>query len=245
MYSHVYFVDGLLIDTGHSRKRRQVFETTKKLPVDQMFVTHHHEDHTGNILAIQKQFGCDVFASEHCCELMKDPPKLSLAQKLFWGDRPAYPNLISISDTIETKNHRFKIIPIKGHAEDMVALYEAERKWLFSADLYVTSRTGYFLKNESMLAQIESMRKILALEFDAMFCSHNPKLENAKQNLQEKLDNFEEFFDNVSRLHHKGHSSKEIFKMLDLKEQKLIKWLSFGQLSRLNMVESVIRDIHK
>ena len=125
----------------------------------------------------------------------------------------------------------------------MVALYEPDRKWLFSADLYVTSRTGYFLKNESMARQIESMKKILELDFKAMFCSHNPKLENPKQKLRQKLDNFESFFDEVSTLHHKGHSAKEIFKILNLKEQWLIKSLSFGELSRLNMVESVIRDI--
>ena len=243
MYSHVYFVDGLLIDTGHSRKRKQVIDATKNLPVDQIFVTHHHEDHTGNIGALQKQFGCEVIASERCSELMMDPPKLSLAQKLFWGSRPAQSNLKPVTRTLETMYHKFEIMPIPGHAEDMVALYEPERKWLFSADLYVTPRTGYFLKNESMALQIDSMRKILALDFDTMFCSHNPKLEHPKEHLLQKLDNFESFHEEVSSLHYKGLSSNEIFKTLNLKEQGLIKLLSFGELSRMNMVESVIRDI--
>ncbi|NRA48755.1 MAG: MBL fold metallo-hydrolase [Phaeodactylibacter sp.] len=60
LFSHVYFVDGLLIDTGHSRMRKQVATLTKELPVEQMFITHHHEDHSGNIEVLQQQFRCEV-----------------------------------------------------------------------------------------------------------------------------------------------------------------------------------------
>jgi ribonuclease/clavin/mitogillin len=242
-YSHIYYVDGLLIDTGHQRKRKTIIQAVDLLAVDQIFITHHHEDHTGNLKVLKDKISCDAFASPACCELMKDPPKLSVAQKLYWGTRPAQDNLVPIEGQIKTKNFQFDIIPIPGHADDMVALYEPKKKWLFSADLFIHHKIGYYISTESMKQQISSIRRVLELDFDVMFCAHNPQLKNGKQKLQSKLDYFEEFFEKVSTLHQKGLSANQIFKEMNLKEIHTIKTLSNGYLSKMNMVRSVIRDI--
>lgn len=243
MFSHVYFIDGLLIDTGHSLMRKEIVAKLKDLPVQQIFTTHHHEDHTGNVIQLQKQFNCEVYASSLCCELMKSPPKISFAQKATWGKRPPLFNLIPKDHFIQTPNYRFQLIPIPGHAVDMVALYEPKRKWLFSADLYVNSYIAYFLNSESLGTQILSIRSILELDFETLICSHNPQFKNGKQQLAKKLKFLESFFEDVAQLQQKGHNAKEIFKLLKLKENKVIKFISGGSLSKMNMVKSVIRDI--
>lgn len=176
---------------------------------------------------------------------MKNPPQLSLVQKLTWGDRPVYEDLIPENEQIETNRYSFQIIEIPGHAEDMVALYEPNRKWLFSADLFINSYIGYFLKSESIAKQISSIRKILELDFDMMFCSHNPKLENGKHHLFKKLNFLETFYESVELRHQKGYTSREIFKDLKLQENWFVIKLSSGKLSKMNMVESVIRDLQK
>lgn len=242
-YSHIYYVDGLLIDTGHSRRKKEVIATTNDLVIKKIFVTHHHEDHTGNALSLQQKFNCEIFGSEKCCELMKNPPKLSFAQKLYWGLRPSQPNIKHVSNLIETDKFKFQIIPIPGHAEDMVALYEPERKWLFSSDLYVNSHIGYFLYSESMSRQIESIGIVLKLDFEVMFCSHNPKFEDAKSKLEKKLNFLENFQGEVQALYGKGYLPKAIMREMKLKEYTMIKLLSGGDLSKLNMVKSVIREI--
>ena len=124
----------------------------------------------------------------------------------------------------------------------MLALYEPNKRWLFSADLYINSRIGYYITTESIKEQIESINRILELDFDVMFCSHNPQLTNGKVKLKEKLDFLEDFVKDVMRLSDKGHQPKEIFKLLKLKELKTIKFLSSGELSKMNMVKSVLRD---
>lgn len=245
MFSHIYYVDGLLIDTGPSRVRKQVLSSTLGLEVDKIFITHHHEDHTGNIHQLENLHRCTVYAPEMTCEVMKKPPRLSLIQRVIYGERRAHKTLIPVKDTIETKNFQFQLIPVPGHASDMVCLYEPNRKWLFSADLYVNSYIGYFLSNESIMEQIESTRKILNLDFNTMFCAHNPQLENGKDKLNKKLEFLEIFFQNVKSLYLSGYSESEIFSQLKLKENKLVKLLSGGQLSKLNMVKSVINDIEK
>ena len=176
---------------------------------------------------------------------MKNPPPLSFAQRLVWGARPSNHDIIPIRDQLETSNCRFSLIPIPGHASDMVALYEPERKWLFSADLYINSYIGYFLDDESITDQIASIKKILKLDFKVMFCSHNPQLKNAREKLEEKLLFLEDFNGKVIELYRGGSNEKEIFKKLKLKELLLPYILSGGHLSKRNMIRSVIRDFEK
>jgi glyoxylase-like metal-dependent hydrolase (beta-lactamase superfamily II) len=243
LFSHIYFIDGLMIDTGHTKMASKIFHQVKDLPVKQIFITHHHEDHSGNITAMQSHFDCPVYASDLCSEMMKSPPPISFAQKISWGTRPSFQNIIPTSGFIETDNYKFEIIPIPGHAVDMVALYEPNKKWLFSADLYVNSYIAYFLENESTLDQINSIKRILELDFDVMLCGHNPQFKNGKEKLKKKLLFLEKLFEDIYNLYEKKFSAEQIFKKLKYKEFWYVRIMSNGHLSKLNMVKSVIRDI--
>ena len=245
LFVNVFFVDGLLIDTGQRNMSRSVMKTISSLEVKQIYLTHHHEDHTGNISVLQRRFNCGVYASTKCCELMTNPPPISLAQRMVWGNRPAYHHLIPIIDLLRTPKHTFQLIPIPGHAEDMVALYEPDKKWLFSGDLFINSYIGYCLQNERIMQQITSIRRVLTLPFETMFCSHNLATTEGRSWLEKKLSYLEKFYQDVARLYQKGYSPKEIFNRLDLKEHGGIHLLSHGMLSKMNMVRSVIRDLDK
>ncbi len=242
LFVHIYFIDGLLIDTGQPKARKTILNTLDGLKVDQIFLTHYHEDHSGNAPSLSEKFQCPVYSSTKCSELMKAPPPLSFAQQVFWGNRPANTNIRVKNHFIETSNYNFRLIPIPGHAEDMVALYEADKGWLFSADLYVNSYIGYFLKNESVTQQIESIKRILKLDFSILFCSHNPRLNDGREKLQKKLDYLEEFNGQIIAKYEEGLNAKQIFKSLNLKEHGFTYLLSHGELSKMNMVKSVIRD---
>lgn len=241
-YSHVYFVDGLLIDTGHKHMSQDILATIKDLPIEQIFITHYHEDHTGNIALLQNYFNCPVYSSAKCAEIMKDPPPISYSQKLAWGSRAAFDNIKVVADYISTQQYEFKIISTPGHSLDMVVLYEANRKWLFSADLFVSPYIAYFLREESIGQQILSIEKVLALDFDILLCGHNPQLQGGKDKLRKKLKFLQKFNDDVIAEYNSGKSPKQIMKSLQLREINKIKVLSRGALSRENMVLSVIRD---
>lgn len=242
MFSHLFFVDGLLIDTGPSRMRKEIWQAVSPLAVEQIFITHHHEDHTGNLATLQSHFACPAFASAKCVELMKAPPPISFAQWLTWGPRPAFRGLTETMDRLNTPTHSFEIYPVPGHAEDMLCLYERERGWLFSADLWVSDRIRYFMRAESVRQQIASIRKVLELDFDVLFCSHNPQFEGGKQRLVNKLQFFQEFYGKVAEQYHRGLAAKQIIQALALKENWNIRLTSGGELSTLNMVKAVIRD---
>lgn len=242
MFVHCFLVDGLMIDTGQSQARQAILDTLGQQPVEQIFITHHHEDHTGNLPQLRAQFGCPTYSSARCAEMMQDPPRISLAQKLVWGERPPDHDLTPIEDVLETSKHRFELIPIPGHAEDMVALYEPDRGWLFSADLYVHHRIKYFMASESMLGQIQSLKRVLALDFEVLFCAHNPQMAGGKDKVHQKLTFFEDFYGQVGQLHDQGYRTKAIFRQMELDEKWFTRILSGGHLSGLNMVRAAVRD---
>lgn len=243
LYSHIYYIDRMLIDTGHSRMSTDIIEKVKHLDVNQIVITHHHEDHSGNIASLQAFFDAPVYGSELCCEMMKNPPSISLSQKMSWGDRPGYQSIIPLGEIISTNKYKFQIIDIPGHARDMIALYEPDQKWLFSSDLYVNSYIGYFLKAESMSQQIASIKKVLKLDFDVLLCGHNPQLKGGKVKLEKKLNFLQKFESDVLSAYQKGKDANEIFKFLSLKEFWKVRLISNGALSKLNMVKAVIRDV--
>ena len=139
-------------------------------------------------------------------------------------------------------DYEFTIVPIPGHSVDMVALYEPNKKWLLSADLFVNTFIGYFMREESVSTQINSIKKILELDFNILLCSHNPQLKNGKEKLKKKLNFLENFYAQVAELYHAGNSAKKIMQQLNLKEYWFVRLISGGALSRLNMVKAVIRD---
>ncbi len=242
MLVYVYFVDGLLIDTGHSNARKMILSHLTKLPVEQIFITHHHEDHNGNLVALQKHFQVPTYASSLCTEIMKNPPSISFSQWLLWGKTESNNNIQPIDNQISTNKYTFQLIPIPGHARDMVALYEPNEGWLFSADLYIYDYIKFCMDNESIAQQISSLKKVLTLDFEYLFCAHNPKMKDPKVNLLRKLTFLQNFYQEVSNWHQKGYGPEQIMDQMSLKRNYWMRFISGGALSGLNMVKSVIRD---
>jgi len=241
-FVYVYYIDGLLIDTGHYHMRKEILASVLNLNVEQIYLTHHHEDHTGNVALISKHFNCSVYTSKLCAEIMQKPPRINFLQQVVWGKAKPFEAAIVKKDFIETNNYRFEIIAAPGHAIDMVCLLEKNEGWLFSADLWVANRIKFFMRPESMAQQIESLKKILQFDFEVLLCSHNPQLKNGKACLQKKLIFLQDFYQKVASLYQQGYPAKVILNKMDMQENKPMKWLSGGALSSLNMVLSVIRD---
>ena len=240
---NLFAIDGLLIDTGPSRMQQEVLSYVNSRHVNQIFVTHHHEDHTGNVALLAQTLDCPVYSSPRCAEMMKAPPRISFAQYMVWGNRPPYTGLEPIESTIRTDRYQFQLIPAPGHTPDQVVLYEPHQKWLFSADLYVHHYISYFLFSESVAQQITSIEKVLTLDFETLFCCHIPPIKDGREKLEKKLRFLQQFNDRVREEASKGYSARKIMKTLQLKEKWPIRILSHGMLSQLNMVQSVLNDI--
>ena len=242
LIAYCYFIDGLLIDTCGSRMKNEVTSTLFSLPIQQVFITHHHEDHCGNLTEIQQHFNCPTYAHPTSIKTLENPPSLSFPQWLFWGNYPKQFNLIPKTDFIETSDYKFEIFYLPGHAVYMCCLYEPKNGWLFSADLYVSGYIKYFKQDESISVQIDSLKKVLQYDISVLLCGHRPQFKHCNKKLKSKLNFFENFYEQVAKLHHKGYSDAAILKAMQLKEMWYLRILSGGELSVINMIRSVIRD---
>ncbi len=236
-----YRAGSVLIDTGPSRMRPEVMGVVPQHSVDAVLLTHYHEDHSGNAAAVKTRFNIPVYGSAQTAEKLSRPYKIFPYQHFIWGaTKPLKVDVIP--DVLKTKHLSFLSIPTPGHSKDHVAFHVPERGWLFSGDLFLSRRIKYFRADEKILDQIDSLKKILALEFDALFCGHHPQPENGKAQIAAKLQYLEDFYGKVSTHADKGMDEAMIMKTLGLKEQTLVKMICFGNVSMKNMVRSVIRD---
>ncbi len=246
MFVYCFLVDEMLIDTGQPHVRKELLNALKTEDIQKIVVTHHHEDHSGNIEAIKKLKGIEAYASPLCCKLMQKPPRIEPARLVTWGQHTKA-NLIPLqsNEKLRTPNgaYSFEVLHTPGHAIDQISLYEPSQGWLFSGDLFVHDYIKAFMRDENMAEQITSIEKLLQLDFEVLFCNHQPVFSNGKQRLQNKLQFLQDFYGKVEREHRKGLTPKEIMKVLGLKENRGLQAFSFGQLSRMNMVKSVVKSL--
>jgi glyoxylase-like metal-dependent hydrolase (beta-lactamase superfamily II) len=241
---YTFFVDGVLIDTAQRHNRINIYQQLKHKKIDVILLTHHHEDHSGNIAYLMKKMNVPAYGHQLAHEILKKGYTISpLANILSGSVDKANINVIQDNEIIETSHHQFRAIYTPGHSDDHFCYYEPNKGWLFSGDLYVADKIKYFAKFESFLTQIDSLKKLLQLDFDVLFCAHNPKVENGKLRLQTKLQYFEDFAGIVIKYRNEGLSTKEIFSKMNLKENYINKYLTFGGFCAENMVYSIVRDI--
>lgn len=240
--ANAYFVDGLLIDTGPSRLQRQVLADLKELPIEQIAVTHHHEDHTGNLAALRQCHSCPSYGHARCAQILAAPPSISVPEYLLWGPHHAVQNLGIIGDYLETERYVFEVYYTPGHADDHICLYEPNEGWLFSGDLYVHHTIQYFVVNEQMADQIRSLRAMLDLDFEYFFCGHSLHQTGGKARFQQKLQYFESFVQQAWHWHDQGYPPNQILQRMDIPERWFVRLSSRGWLSALNMVHSALRE---
>lgn len=244
IYVHSFLIDGLLIDTGHPYIQKSFLKTLSPERITKVILTHHHEDHSGNVEAIKRQHNIKAYASSKCAQLMQSPPRLEPARRFAWGQNYVA-DLIALdtSQKLETDSFSFEILHTPGHAIDQISLFEKNKGWLFSGDIFIHDYVKSFMRDENIYQQIDSIKKLLLLDFDALICNHQPVFKNGKVRLQNKLQFLEDFVGKVSVQFIKTQSVSQTMRVLGLKENHFLKAFSLGQLSMRNMVESVASGI--
>ncbi|MCP4683768.1 MAG: MBL fold metallo-hydrolase [Desulfobacterales bacterium] len=236
-----YYIDGVFIDSGQSNMRKHVSQFFKEKRADIVLLTHHHEDHSANASLINRLHGAKVFGHPSMIEKMRTGFKIRPYQHLVWG-RAEKVNVLPLPDFIETEHYKFVPVHTPGHSKDHTVYLEEKNGWLFSGDLYVADKIKFFRVDEKMRDQIESLKKILSYDFDALFCAHHPTPENGRAHLKRKLEFLEGFHGNVKELMLKGYSGKEIIKKLGNRSDWKTKWITMGNASFANMVRSAMLE---
>ena len=242
MPAYCYHVDGVLIDTGHPHARKLVRHMVASLPLERVLLTHYHEDHSGNAAAIAESKHIPIHGHPLTRQRLATGFAIRPYQHYMWG-KAQKTHLMPLPQVIETSRYRLQAIHTPGHSDDHMVYYEANQGWLFSGDLFLAPKIRYFRADENLAETIASLQKVLVLDFDALFCAHNPKPVRGHRYLKLKLQFLENFRGKIHHLHDRGYDQSAILRHLAGSEVHLVKWLTLGNVSLANMIKSALQAI--
>ena len=140
--------------------------------------------------------------------------ELQLYRRLIWG-RPQTVQPEPLPERLELDGGLALVsVPTPGHSPDSTCYLEPERGWLFTGDLYIAARTRYLRQDENLGEHIESLRRVLELDFDTLLCSHRGVITEGREALARKLDYLQSLRAEAHRLHAQGKSTAAITREL-------------------------------
>lgn len=234
-----YRVDGLLIDCGPARAAELLAQVVDDGPVDDLVLTHHHEDHSGNASALAQRTGCRVHVHAAGRALVESPGRIPAYRRAFWGAAPATA-AIALGDEVRTEHFCFRVIHTPGHAPDHVALYEPDQGWLFVGDLYLTDRPQHACVYDDLGEIIASLRTLLSLRDCTMFCQHTGRHPSHHHRLGRKLDALLGLQHRAVMHRDEGLEVAEIARAMGLRDG-LLPWLTQGEISAHHLVVGLLR----
>ncbi|MFX1255505.1 MAG: MBL fold metallo-hydrolase, partial [Promethearchaeota archaeon] len=139
-WTSCYLVDGLLIDSGAPGGVTELQEFVKsqqdRQKIEKCVLTHAHEDHAGGAHIIKEEFGIPVYASKKSLPILRTGYGYLEYRQITWGPQllPVEANLLTEPIVTSSKGYVFEILPMPGHAPDLIALIEKQQQWAFVAD---------------------------------------------------------------------------------------------------------------
>ncbi len=228
--------DDLLIDAGPPRTARELRRWLEAHPIRAALLTHSHEDHVGGAHALPLA----ALAPSASLARLARPPRTQAFRRIVWGRaRPVRAE--PLNGEVQLGRLRVQVIPTPGHSDDHVAFLIPERGWLFTGDLFVHERVRYAQGDENVPQALESLRRVLALEFDDLYCGHGGRIEQPKEALRRKIDFLESVHARAAELSETGLSPHQIARRVF---GHLGKWhcVTGGWFSEVNLIRSLLED---
>lgn len=234
----VYLVDGILIDCGPENLQEELLAFFGSYNFNQVILTHNHEDYTGNAAWIQHNLKKPIYIHPAGLAVCLANGEYPAYRQYTWGGRKAFaPGILKteiVSNTLE-----LKVLYTPGHADDHIALYNHDRKLMFTGDLYVSSRTKVSMRTESIPKIMASIQLVLQHDFEAIYCSHAGYLENGRELLEKKLSYLAGISDKIQALASKGKSAREIAGILFPGDYPIVQF-SEREWDTVHMVSSIL-----
>ncbi|MFN8671517.1 MAG: MBL fold metallo-hydrolase [Candidatus Sericytochromatia bacterium] len=214
----IFRINNTVIDTGPPNQWKKVKEFLDEKKIESLLITHYHEDHSGNGFEIKKEYGTKIFTNELSYKYCQEGFIVEFYRRVVWG-KPKNFQAEILGEKIETENGLL-FLPIKtpGHSEDMTCYLEKNRGWLFTGDLYISSKMTHARIENNAFEEMNSIKKILDYDFETVFCSHRGLLEDGKKTLEKKWNYLNNTYEKVIELKKKGYSLDETFKKIMGKE---------------------------
>lgn len=237
----LYVVDGLVIDTGPRTLRSETIPFLRDIPVEQVALTHLHEDHVGLAHWLSQSKGAEVLIHSQAVPVALKGSPLPWHRRLCWGSYIPFASR-PLPEKIERDHHTFEVIPTPGHTEDHVVFYERNKGWLFTGDFFITTHPVQWDPNESAEQFFMSFERVLSLDFDTIFCGHAGIIsKNGKDVMRKKFEYLLDLRERVVALYNKGYSLRQIDRTL-FPKKPISTYITSGKWSSFHLVESLLES---
>jgi glyoxylase-like metal-dependent hydrolase (beta-lactamase superfamily II) len=240
---YCFVTEGVLIDTGAPRLLHDFKPFFEKMEIDQVFLTHGHEDHVGGAAFIEHHYQIPIYMDKIGIENSMGKADYPLYRRVFWGKRKPF-KAKPIQASMETRLGLWDVIKTPGHSEDHLSFLNREKKQLFSGDLFVQPKTKLLLKDESIPTIIRSLQHVLTFDFEEVFCCHAGYVKNGRSMLEKKLTYLQQLQRQIVELDNQGFHEKEIQTKL-FKKRYPITYISFGEWDSIHIIRSVLRETRR
>lgn len=241
-WTAAYWLDGLLIDSGPPCLAGQLLAGLGSLPVEQIVVTHPHEEQCGGLARLRDRFPhAQMYAPFTGLPLVQEPHRLrpSFLRRLLWGMPEGVARVEPLDVFIETDRYRLRVIDTPGHCRAHVSLFEPHNRWLFSGDAFNADRERAWSAEAEMFGTISSLRTLAALRPERLFPASGNVRRTPLPELHGKIGQLLGLCREVGKLHSAGLPTGEIVRRLLGGEPSLYYW-SLGTFSAHNLARACL-----
>jgi len=107
---------------------------------------------------------------------------------------------------LEAGPWRFRVVYTPGHSADHLCLFDENRGWLFSGDLFVGGRDRALRQGGDIWAIMASLQRVWDLPITLLFPGSARVRENPCDEIQKKLAYYQALGEKISRYHLEGRS---------------------------------------
>jgi ribonuclease/clavin/mitogillin len=230
-----YLVNGVLVDTGFPRVGTPFTTALDALRPRGAVVTHWHEDHAGNVPALVAR-GLPLYLHPTCEAILRERPPIGLYRHVVWGQAPRLTTPVGAFDPAP-----LEVLPLPGHTEDHLVVWDAERRILASGDLFLGVKVRIAHRSESPRRLLQSLRAAAALEPRLLLDAHRGPLPDATARLRAKIAWLDDTIGAIVERADRGDPPRAIARRV-LGREPMVGFVSAGEYSKRALVEAVLRE---
>ena len=194
----------IIVDTGHRTDAPALLHLIRAAGVEpahiQLIVnTHSHWDHHGGNELLQQVSGAPVAASVATADLFARNDRHAMWLDYFGTD--ANPTRANVTwqpgEDVLLAGLPFRVIPVPGHAPDMIALYQPDYRLLLSADALHEQDCGVINTAvhgpQALDHALTTTETLLSLDISLALPGHGPLLTNPHADLRTVLRRLQQF----------------------------------------------------